>query len=196
MNVLNTYLTKRASLFPYQVATGGPGAAYYNEGGNLGQVATYNKAPLAGMNFHDLAYTVNDAALWGVPPIFKAPQMLSKVPKLGKFGVAVYNAYNKTPYPIKNMAYNTSIVSLPYLGAEYIGMNGIVGSPAPKGVVGRYGIPTVKYGYNQAGDYLQSQDYRRYIGPLYRMRPRITPIITSSLPHKIPSLYAQLFSRK
>lgn len=148
MNILNTYLTKRAMVLPYQAATGGSGSAYYNEGGSLGQVETYNKAPLGGMNFNELAYTMNDAALWFVPPIFKAPQMLSKVPRLGKFGTAAYNAYNKTPAPIKNMAANTAITSLPYLGAEYAVMNGVVDKPAPQGVVGRYGMPMVQAGYN------------------------------------------------
>lgn len=148
MNILNTYLTKRAMVLPYQVATGGSGSAYYNEGGALGQVEAYNKSPIGGMNFNELAYTMNDAALWFAPPIFKAPQMMSKVPRLGKLGTAAYNAYNRTPTPIKNMTANTAITSLPYLGTEYAVMNGVVNKKAPKGVFGRYGIPLVQRGYN------------------------------------------------
>lgn len=153
MNVLNTYLTKRAMVLPYQAATGGSGTAYYNEGGNLGQVANYNKAPLAGMNFNQLAYTMNDAALWFTPPVFKAPQMLSKVPKLGKLGTAVYNTYNRTPQSIKNMAANTAITSLPYLGSEYAVMNGVVGRPAPQGIAG--GIAS--YGLDKSYDFANNQ---------------------------------------
>lgn len=152
--VLNAYLTKRAMVLPYQVATGGSGSAYYNEGGDLGQVATYNKAPLAGMNFNQLAYTMNDAALWFTPPIVKAPQMLSKAPQLGKkLGTFVYNAYNRTPQPIKNMAANSSVTSLPYLGAEYATMNGVVGRPAPQGVAG--GIAS--YGFDKSYNFANDQ---------------------------------------
>lgn len=152
MNILNAYLTKRASVLPYQAATGGSGTAYYNEGGSLGQVEQYNKAPIGGMNFNELAYTMNDAALWFVPPIFKAPQMLSKVPKLGKFGTTVYNAYNRTPASVKTMAANTAITSLPYLGDEYAVTNGVMNRPAPQGVVGRYGLPLAQAGYNSLQD--------------------------------------------
>lgn len=153
MNVLNTYLTKRAMILPYQAATGGPGTAYYNEGGDLGQVATYNKAPIAGMNFNQLAYTINDAALWLTPTVFKAPQMLSKSPKLGKLGPTVYNTYNKTPQFVKNMATNTAVTSLPYLGAEYAVMNGVIGRPAPQGIAG--GIAS--YGLDKSYNFANNQ---------------------------------------
>ena len=173
MSVLNTYLTKRASVLPYQVATGGSGSAYYNEGGDLGQVATYNKAPLAGMNFNQLAYTMNDAALWFAPPLVKAPQLLSKVPKLGKkLGTTVYNLYNKTPQPVKNMVVNSSITSLPYLGAEYTVMNGVVGRPAPQGVAG--GIAS--YGLDKSYNFANTQ----YNNALAAIRSSTQPVNTAA----------------
>ena len=173
MYILNTYLTKRASVLPYQVATGGSGSAYYNEGGDLGQVATYNKAPLAGMNFNQLAYTMNDAALWFAPPIVKAPQMLSKVPALGKkLGTFVYNTYNKTPQFVKNIAANSSVTSLPYLGSEYAVMNGVVGRPAPQGVAG--GIAS--YGLDKSYNFANTQ----YNNALAAIRSSTQPVNTAA----------------
>ena len=127
-------LFKAASVLPYQAATGGPGTAYYNEGGDLGQVASYNKAPLGNMNFYDQAYFTADAASWLAPGVLPAKSL--KVAKSAKL-------ISKPVEKIKKPATEWSISYGPELAGEGA-LQEISGVQAPRGIVGK----TIQSVYN------------------------------------------------
>lgn len=128
MNSNLSGLLKASSVLPYQAATGGPGTAYYNEGGDQGQVASYNKAPLGNMNFYDQAYFITDAASWLAPGVLPAKSL-----KAAGNGATLIG---KSVEKLKKPTAEWSISWGPELAGEKA-LQEISGVNAPKGVVGK-----------------------------------------------------------